>query len=224
VRLTHVLIHGTGVAQVLSYLAHVATGKHLTPDRLPHPKSATTLALHGFSQLDDYSCGVVAGWSVVHSFYPHKSVQRFYDLSRVSPQQGVTMANLVRALRVSGVGISYRRVVTFERLRSWINRGYPVICFVRHKHAEGGRYDGAGGKRSVGSKRSAGGDLEGHWLVVYGYRERPVREVFVAGNGWLPIFDGGHQLPWATFKRMYQHHALVCCKSDGTGLRFARPR
>lgn len=187
----HGAVRGRGPVQIFGYAMGLLTSRHLVPDPLPHPSSSVTLSLHGFSQLDDYSCGAVAGWCVVHSFDSHRSFNKFYKACQVTTKQGVTMVNLMRALCGSGVDVEYRRQVTFDRICAWVDAGHPVICNVQHERGEDAR----------------------HWLVVYGYRQTPPT-VLVAGNGWLSALgvsvEGHHHLRWGEFKRMFKANAIVC--------------
>lgn len=200
-------VHGAGLPQVFGYFVNFVTGIRMLPDPLPHPSDAVTLNMKGFSQLDNVSCGVVAGWCVVHSFDPRRSFDKFLDLCEVSSKIGVTMASLTRALRGSGVDVDYRRSVTWDRLREWVDSGYPIICNVQQDPDDNSR----------------------HWFVIYGYRghHSRTREVLVAGNGWLSVLgfsvEGRHRLPWGEFERMFCSHALVCRRAGKlAGLKVRR--
>jgi hypothetical protein len=65
-------------------------------------------------------------------------------------------------------------------------------------------------------------DDTSHWLVAYGYQERPAK-VFVAGNGWLHFLGfslhGEHVLSRRRFERMRVTGALICCGQSRDGVR-----
>ncbi len=168
------------------------TGIVCVPDRLAHPRDAVTLDLTGYSQVDDFSCGAVAGWAVVEAFDARRSFRRFYERCGSATARGTTTPRLARALSESGVGVQHlRHRISFARLCRAIDEGFPVICGVDH------------------DKR----DDTAHWLVVYGYQARPAR-VLVAGNGWMHLFGkslfGDHILSRRLFERMRITGALVC--------------
>lgn len=180
----------------LANLISKITGVVCVPDRLAHPRGAVTLDLAGYSQVDEFSCGAVAGWMVVEAFDARRSFERFYERCGTTDAHGTSTARLARALRESGLGVQHARRVSFARLCRAIDDGCPVICAVDH------------------DKR----DHEQHWLVVYGYQARPAR-VFVAGNGWMHLLGkslfGQHVIPRRRFERMHVTGALICRGTAG---------
>ena len=192
------------IANLISRL----TGVVCVPDRLAHPRDAVTLELSGYSQVDDFSCGAVAGWIVLEAFARRRSFRKFYDNCTPTQQQGTPTHRLARALRENGLGVQHlRHRISFPRLCRAIDEGFPVICCVDH------------------DKR----DDTSHWLVAYGYQERPAR-VFVAGNGWLHLLGrslfGDHMLSRRRFERMRVNGALICWGQGrgGTKIGIAQSR
>jgi hypothetical protein len=147
----------------LGFLIHRITGARKVPDLLPHPEGATTLALRGFTQLDAYSCGAVAGWCVVWSFDRRRSFERFFRICETSPD-GTGVAPLIRALEAHGISVKHQRhKLPFETLCRWIDQGLPVICIIDEDRR----------------------DDTAHWMVVYGYARKP--DVVYAFSGALRV-------------------------------------
>ncbi|MEN9677412.1 MAG: hypothetical protein RIS76_3308 [Verrucomicrobiota bacterium] len=176
----------------IANLISKVTGVVCVPDRLAHPRDAVTLDLSGYSQIDDFSCGAVAGWIVLEAFDRRRSFRKFYDCCSPKNPSGTSTPRLAHALCENGLGVQHlRHRISFARLCRAIDDGLPVICCVDH------------------DKR----DDHAHWLVVYGYQERPAR-VFVAGNGWLHLLGfslmGEHVISRRRFERMRVTGALIC--------------
>ena len=183
----------------LADLISKITGVICVPDRLAHPSGAVTLDLTGYSQVDDFSCGAVAGWAVVEAFDARRGFRRFYERCGSTLARGTSTPRLARALSESGVGVKHlRHRISFARLCRAIDDGFPVICSVDH------------------DKR----DDSAHWLVIYGYQTRPAR-LFAAGNGWMYLFGaslfGEHVIPRRMFERMRLTGALICWGKGGAG-------
>lgn len=163
------------------------TGIGLIPDRLPYAsddETETTLAVPGYQQTESYGCGFVAGLMVLHTFKPKASIDRFFR--RVNPDRewGIETGPLGEALRQSGVGVSVRENLTYDRIAETLEEGYLIITCVKTGQS----------------------DVD-HWVVAYGYGVSPNR-IFVAGNGILRR----HVLPWADFRRVWspKGFGLVC--------------
>jgi ABC-type bacteriocin/lantibiotic exporter with double-glycine peptidase domain len=132
-----------------------------------------TLDLIGYRQTQTYTCGFTAGLSVLHTFYPRKSATAFLRRVAPDPSWGASNAQLVRALRQSGIGVRVHYDLHFERLWKVIDGGCPVITLVDRE------------------------ENILHWVVLYGVKRRPRRSVFVAGNG----FFTRKEIPWTEFTR-----------------------
>ena len=170
----------------------VSDSLDLVAARVPLERAAkpgeVTLDLPGYSQIDTYCCGVVAGIMALKHFKPRASFTRFYQ--RVNPHRvhGTPTPRLIRALRQSGVRVTERSDLAFDDLCAAIDSGHPVIMTI---HNPGTEAD------------------EDHWVVVYGYGKRPAR-VFLATNG-VPLFTS-NRLPRRKFERLWSPHGngLIC--------------
>lgn len=60
----------------IANLISKVTGVVCVPDRLAHPGDAVTLDLAGYSQIDEFSCGAVAGWIVLEAFDRRRQILR----------------------------------------------------------------------------------------------------------------------------------------------------
>jgi len=114
-----------------------------------------------YRQTHSYTCGFVSGLMVLHTFYPHADVWRFFDEVKPSPEQGVTIDKLVRALRMNTIGVSIKRSMDFDDIVKAIDRGFPIITSV-----------------------VTAAEDEEHWVVIYGYGEIPPC-VYVGGDTLL---------------------------------------
>ena len=185
----------------IANLISKVTGVVCVPDRLAHPSDAVTLDLSGYSQIDDFSCGAVAGWIVLEAFDRRRSFRKFYDCCSPKNPGGTSTPRLAHALRENCRGVQLlRHRISFARLCRAIDDGFPVICCVDH------------------DKR----DDFSHWLVAYGYQQRPAR-VLVAGNGWLHLLGvslmGEHVMSRRRFERMRVTGALICWGQSREGVR-----
>jgi hypothetical protein len=163
------------------------------PDPLRHPRDlgARTLDLPGYKQMDAYSCGFVAGAMVLRCFHPRRSLRRFFDLCQPHYDTGISTTALITALRSSGIGVSYRKDLTFNKFARALDAGYPVITVV---HTPMPNVD--------------------HWVVVYGYGRRPNR-LFIAGDGLRVIDACGSrkEVAWDAFVKQvwaYRGHGMIC--------------
>ncbi len=149
-------------------------------DPLPGPRNDDEVILDvpGYRQTKDYTCGFVAGLIVLHTFFPKRSAARFLKDTRPRESWGLTSWKLVKVLRKNGVGISKRLKMSFRGVKKEIDLGFPIITSV---------------------KTNVRGEY--HWVVIYGYGQRPHR-VFVAGNG-IPYLDfiRGKDALWSKFSK-----------------------
>lgn len=152
--------------------------------------SETKLAVPFFCQTDWYSCGAVAGWSVLKYLRPGASFPAFYRDTNPLPLLGTTEGKLVHALRRHGVGVSIRRRLSFAGIHAAIERGHPVIVGIGHEFEDGD-----------------------HWVVVYGTGRRPQR-VFVCN--WLRPGRSRQELSWAEFRALWnpRGRGLICWGKD----------
>ncbi len=149
------------------------------------------LAVPFFCQSDWYSCGAVAGWSVVKYFHPAATFRAFYKEVNPLPLEGTSEGKLVRALRRHGVRVSIRRKLRFADLCTAIENGRPAIVGIGHEYEDGD-----------------------HWIVIYGVGTRP-RRVFVCN--WVRPGRSREELTWAEFRALWNPtgHGLVCWGKGG---------
>lgn len=106
----------------------------LRKPQFPGETEGTCLEMPLVRQLDFFSCGVVAGWSVIRSIYPDQGREnyiKFYGDCRASVERGTSTTALVKALRANGIGVSVRRRrLGFDELVREIELGYPLIACV----------------------------------------------------------------------------------------------
>lgn len=162
----------------------------------PDPQEGESLAIAGYSQLDSYSCGAVAGWTILKALQPKATFKEFYLRCSPSPQFGLADGPLVKALRASGVGVSTKRNgMTFEQIKEAIGDGFPVLTIVDRPGTE-----------------------TAHWVVIYGCaQKRPGRQqfVYVANNNFMGIQNernsGANPLTYMEYKTLSKgFQAYVC--------------
>ena len=146
-------------------------------DDYVNDESETKLAVPFFCQTDWYSCGAVAGWSVLKYFHPEANFRAFYQEVNPLPLIGTSEGKLVRALHRHGVGVSIRRKLSFIELCSAIENGRPVIVGVGHEHEDGD-----------------------HWIVLYGFGHRPKR-IFCCN--WVRPGRSREELTWKEFRALW---------------------
>ena len=153
------------------------------PLRYASDENEVTLAVPGYRQTKSYSCGYVAGLMVLHTFYPKKSVTKFYCAVNPHRDWGTSTTKLIKALRMSGVGIARKTHVSFEELKNAINQGFPILTAIKRTR-----------------------DIE-HWVAIFGVGVEPNR-IFLAGNSTV----GGHVMTWPMFKKIWntEREILVC--------------
>lgn len=165
----------------------------LIPDlRDDHVRAADEikLAVPFFCQTDWYSCGAVAGWSVLRYLHSEASFAAFYRDVNPLPLAGTSEGKLVCALRRHGVGVSIRRHLSFEDLHTSIECGYPVIVGVGYGYEDGD-----------------------HWIVVYGTAKQS-RRIFVCN--WLRPGRSRQALSWTEFRALWnpRGRGLICRGKD----------
>lgn len=108
-------------------------GMILIPD-LSGPRSPRSgdiiLPLHGYSQLDDYSCAVSAGWAALEFLRPAASLRKFNADCAPSPIWGSSTASLASALRKSRVKVGIRKL-SRPVVQDSIQRGRPVLACIK---------------------------------------------------------------------------------------------
>jgi hypothetical protein len=163
--------------------------RKVIPYRLNHPDddNVETLNIRGYRQTDSYSCGFAAALTVVHAWFPHKSIGRFYKEVNPHPEDGTSQTKLVKVLRENHVAVSVHDDLDFDKIAAIIEDRHPIIVTVKRD----------------------GGDS--HWVVIYGVGHSP-RRVFIAGNTFPHRWIGRTEYPWGEFYRMWYGigEGLIC--------------
>ena len=147
------------------------------------------LPMRGYSQLDSYSCGVAAGWSVLRYFRPEADFQTFDTDCAPDPDWGTSTRRLAAALRGRDLRVVQLRDLDFAALRLLLKSGFPVLTTVREWHWQ---------------------EHTHHWVVIYGYGWKPNR-IHLIGRTGAPGFSK-RELPWQEFKSIWsgRDDSLVC--------------
>jgi len=109
------------------------------------------VAIPGYYQVREYTCGYAATLMVLHAFRRYVPGRELYERLGTD-HYGTSQSAIVRELRAAGIGVNLRYDLDFDRLRREIDRDRLVIGY--HHRLE-------------------------HWVVLYGYGVEPER-VFVA--------------------------------------------
>ena len=153
----------------------------------PEEHEGTCLEVPASFQLDGFSCGVVAGWSVIKGLYPERGRRdflKFYEDCAPSLEAGTSWNRLIKALRNQGIGVSLRRgLLSFNALKKEIENGFPIIAVIDVPAAD---YD--------------------HWVAVYGYKEKSstARWVYLNNNKDEEV------MPFKKFQRLHTNGYMVC--------------
>jgi len=161
----------------------------------PDPNEGESLDIRGYTQLDTYSCGAVAGWTILRALYPKSSWKDFYAKCPPSPEDGLDDMPLLKALRSFGIGVGTKGDgLTFEAIKKAIGSGYPILTVL-----------------------SRGRDLA-HWVVIYGYSEtkKPKSQlVYVAGNNFMGLrtknLGGPNALPYREYAKLSKKFNSYVC-------------
>ena len=127
---------------------------HHAPPFLPayaSCRSEETLAIPGYRQARNYSCGFATALMVARYYRPDVNARRLFEQLGTG-RDGTRQNAIVKVLRAQGLGANVRYDVGFERLRQEILRGKLVVGYLH--------------------------DSE-HWVLLYGYGLAP-RRVFIA--------------------------------------------
>src|SRR5262249_18183680 len=98
------------------------------------PRRATRdvqmLDLGRYRQMDDYSCGYMAGVAVVRCYRPEVDPQRLWAAVRPTCDEGCDEDRLLSALRRFGVRVRRRRGLGSREVFDLLGQGKPVIVLV----------------------------------------------------------------------------------------------
>lgn len=168
-----------------------ALGLRLVPDLLPERQRSNELKLpvRGFTQLDSYSCGVAAGWSVLRYFKPGANFRKFDEACSPHPEWGTSTRRLSAALRKNGLRVYRLGDLDFDAITAFVEGGFPILTTIRERHWAENLH---------------------HWAVIYGIGSRP-RRMHVIGRTGAPGF-AKMELTWRNFKTIWsgKGEGLVC--------------
>lgn len=168
-----------------------ALGLRVVPDLLPERQRANELKLpvRGYSQLDSYSCGVAAGWSVLRYFDPGADFKKFDEACSPHPEWGTSTRRLSAALRKHGLRVYCLGDLDFDAIKAFLEGGFPIITTIRERDWEENVH---------------------HWSVIYGVGSKP-RRMHVIGRTGAPGF-AKMELAWRSFKTIWsgKGEGLVC--------------
>ena len=169
----------------------LALGIQKIPDLLPEGagKNEVKLSLHSYCQTDTYSCGAIAGWSVLEFLKPKADFKKFYRDCAPDREYGTPNTRLRAALRKHGVSVGDRSNLNFASIHQCLRDGKPILIAI----AEGALFD----------------EDAAHWVVIYGVGTKPNR-VFISGKT-RPGFSR-QQMTWREFKSIWypRGYGLVC--------------
>lgn len=152
----------------------------------PRSEEGCCLEVPHAQQIDSFSCGVVAGWTVLKAIYAdsdQSDFKAFYEKCNPTPVYGTPTEALASALKTFRIGISIKSAApSFLEIKRQIDSGFPIIACI---------------------DRPGKGYL--HWVTVYGYRELSgKREVYLRNNKWNPTLD------YEEFRKLYRPEHLIC--------------
>jgi hypothetical protein len=172
-----------------------ALGLRVMPGLLPERtrRNELKLPVRGYSQLDAYSCGVAAGWSVLRYCKRESHFREFDTDCAPSRRTGTSTRNLYAALRRHGLRVFPLRDLDFEAITTFLKSGYPIFTTIREPHWKKETH---------------------HWAVIYGFGWRPRRMYFVGRIG-IPGFTK-RALAWRKFKSLWtgRDDSLVCIPNE----------
>lgn len=141
--------------------------------------------------MDDYSCGALAGWSVVQLLKPQGDFRSFHKACVPSKRWGISTAKLSAAMRKHGITVAVRKELDFDVIRASIERGFPVLVSI-----------------------STVTEAFWHWVVIYGVGWSP-RRIYISAS--LPGRHRKKIVAWRTFERHWRPHGfgLICSPRQG---------
>lgn len=166
---------------MLKLLDHLSrfTGIHLIETSAPAAcrDDEVTLDIRSFRQIDTFSCGAGAGFSVVSTFHPEAEFDDFYKALRPRHGEGTSTAQLTRALKQFKIGYRLREYMSFQEITKSIDDGFPIIVGRLTEHGED------------------------HWSVIYGYGLDP-KCVFLIGRSGNPFLQA--KTDWDEFRSSFR--------------------
>ena len=143
----------------------------------PDDKHVVTLPVPGFRQARNYSCGYTAVLMVLRHFgWQTQGAELFAALG--TTRDGTGQSAIIRVLREQGLRAGLRYDMDFASTQRCIDAGKVLIGYLNDEH---------------------------HWLVLYGYGERP-RRIFVAD----PEPGKACVYPWESYGQRLSGFSIVC--------------
>lgn len=160
-------------------------GVRFIPDLFPnkHGKEFFALSLKGYCQTDNYSCGVIAGWSALEALNPKADFAQFDKTCAPTFDNGTSIKRLTNALRKQGIKVGQRQL-DFKTIKEELHLGHPILVSIKVKNHD---------------------DVD-HWVCLYGYAENP-RRILCVGRT-IPGFSR-KRMPWRKFKPLITPPSLV---------------
>jgi hypothetical protein len=175
-----------------------------SPPDLSSWEKAVCLEMQPAMQMDFFSCGTIAGWSVLKALYPSRTEKdrvRFYKRCDPCPKTGTSTERLVRALEMAQVKVTVKQDnLLFATIRRALLNGHPLIVCL-----------------------DCPGTDEAHWTVVYGCcsssrgRHRDERVVLLNNR---KFWQGAEMevMPYRRFRELQIRETLVCSTLTGDGI------
>ena len=109
-----------------------ALGIQTIPDLMPENegRNEIKLALHSYCQTDTYSCGAIAGWSVLEFLRPEADFKAFYAECAPDREYGTPNTRLKSALRKHGVSVGDQRDLNFTSIQRCLQEGKPILVAI----------------------------------------------------------------------------------------------
>ena len=138
-------------------------------------KGQTVLPLRGLCQLDCWSCGLTAAYSILDYYRPGQcSIRELRRYCDPDPDEGLGPSEISAALRRFGLKCRITRYLTKPRIDEAIRNGCPIL---------------------VGVGREDYGEDGDHWMVAHGTGRG---EVLLANN--LKIHKASVWVDWSWLK------------------------
>lgn len=122
------------------------------------PQGAIKVRMPGVHQQSNYTCGSAIFRAVAQLFGidPDLSDKEWAKLMGVSKKDGLPEDKIVQWAKKLGMGVKMKKGMTDEELRSFLDKGMPVICAIQ----------------AWGDEKYYKTAESGHWAAAIGYTKR----------------------------------------------------
>src|SRR5690348_7528405 len=100
------------------------------PDLFLRRSKCVQLPIRSRTQLQDYTCGPVAAWSIAKALAPDPNHDRLWRICAPHPDCGCGTESIIQALQSQGLTVKTVRKVSFESLRATIISGCAVMTCI----------------------------------------------------------------------------------------------